>query len=112
MAPKLSIINVLRGELIIIKGALLSSLPFIQRVTSIKGVLLPTLRTLFFLLLAAGNLTQTVPVSFSTYSVYYPPFCLTQKEGKHDRAEKRLRMRAVDSFWRIFDRLISERLVP
>ena len=25
-----------------------------------------------------------------------------------DRAEKRLRMRAVDSFWRIFDRLISE----
>ena len=24
-----------------------------------------------------------------------------------DRAEKRLRMRAVDSFWRIFDRLIS-----
>ena len=27
-----------------------------------------------------------------------------------DRAEKRLRMRAVDSFWRIFDRLISERL--
>ena len=26
-----------------------------------------------------------------------------------NRAEKRLRMRAVDSFWRIFDRLISER---
>ena len=32
--------------------------------------------------------------------------------GKHDRAEKRLRMRAVDSFWRIFDRLINERLAP
>ena len=29
-----------------------------------------------------------------------------------DRAEKRLRVRAVDSFWRIFDRLISERLAP
>ena len=29
-----------------------------------------------------------------------------------DRAEKRLRMSAVDSFWRIFDRLINERLAP
>ena len=29
-----------------------------------------------------------------------------------DRAEKRLRMRAVDSFWRIFDRLINEGLAP
>ena len=29
-----------------------------------------------------------------------------------NRAEKRLRMLAVDSFWRIFDRLINERLAP
>ena len=29
-----------------------------------------------------------------------------------DRAEKRLRMRAVDSFWRVFDRLINESLPP
>ena len=29
-----------------------------------------------------------------------------------DRAEKRLRMRAVDSFWRVFDRLINEVLPP
>ena len=31
---------------------------------------------------------------------------------RSDRAEKRLRMRAVDSFWRIFDRLINEGLAP
>ena len=42
---------------------------------------------------------------------------MTRGSGKRkanidDRAEKRLRMRAVDSFWRIFDRLISERLAP
>ena len=30
----------------------------------------------------------------------------------YHRAEKRLRMRAVDSFWRIFDRLINESLPP
>ena len=77
MAPPLSIINVLGGELKIIKDALLSSLSFIQRETTIKGLLLPTLRTLFFLLLAAGNLTQTIiPVSYS-YTTFYPPFCLT-----------------------------------
>ena len=29
-----------------------------------------------------------------------------------NRAEKRLRMRAVDSFWRVFDRLINESLPP
>ena len=29
-----------------------------------------------------------------------------------DRAEKRLRMRAVDSFWRVFDRLINESILP
>ena len=29
-----------------------------------------------------------------------------------DRAEKRLRMRAADSFWRVFDRLINESLPP
>ena len=29
-----------------------------------------------------------------------------------DRAEKRLRMRVVDSFWRVFDRLINESLPP
>ena len=28
-----------------------------------------------------------------------------------DRAEKRLRMRAVDSFWGVFERLINESLV-
>ena len=32
--------------------------------------------------------------------------------GGIDRAEKRLRMRAVDSFWRVFDRLINEILPP
>ena len=37
---------------------------------------------------------------------------MNNDEQQHDRAEKRLRMRAVDSFWRIFDRLISERLAP
>ena len=29
-----------------------------------------------------------------------------------NRTEKRLRMRAVDSFWSVFDRLINERLPP
>ena len=29
-----------------------------------------------------------------------------------DRAEKRLRMRAVDSFWRVFDRLINMKVYP
>ena len=32
--------------------------------------------------------------------------------GYADRAEKRLRMPAIVSFWRIFDRLINERLAP
>ena len=30
----------------------------------------------------------------------------------YDRAEKRLRMRAVDSFWHVFDRFINESLPP
>ena len=29
-----------------------------------------------------------------------------------DRAEKRPRMRAVDSFWRVFDRLVNESILP
>ena len=32
--------------------------------------------------------------------------------GTGDRAEKRLRVRAVDSSWRVFDRLINESLPP
>ena len=32
--------------------------------------------------------------------------------GIGDRAEKRLRMRAVDSSWCVLDRLINERLPP
>ena len=38
--------------------------------------------------------------------------CVFSNLRNSDRAEKRLRMRVVDSFWRIFDRLISERLAP
>ena len=33
-------------------------------------------------------------------------------EQEQDRAEKRQRMRAVDSFWRVFDRLINESFPP
>ena len=29
-----------------------------------------------------------------------------------DRAKKRPRMRAVDSFWRVFDRLVNESILP
>ena len=65
---------------------------------------------LFYLIQQIKSLISGVIVSVAVV-ISLETFRSDYEYDYEDRAEKRLRMRAVDSFWCVFDRLINESLV-